>query len=537
MKKRFKRVLTLLLSLLVLFSLLAGCEKEEADVDETGSGNQTSEIVEGEQELERMKITYAAFTTGPHEKNSLVERKIEEMFPDIDIEFWGFERATWKDQLNTRVAGGDIPDIYQIPDFSNYHNQGLLAPIPLDKLEEFCPGYYQALQSCGQRVWIQCVMDGKLYRLPQVRSDTPTATDGWRSDWLENVGITKVPETIDEMEIAFRKFVEDDPDGNGKKDTYGFSARGKDGIWMAFSSIFAAHGVFPHMMAVQPDGTLKSGIITQQAKQALTVLQKWYKEGLLDAEFVTTDNKILTQKWANGKMGFIEGTWNRFIPGGPFYDALIAVNEDAEISMAPPVKGPEGKSGYFAWNNVGGDFGFGTQVGNDPEKMEKLLRLIEKFRMDVDFNIFVVYGEENVNYTRDPETNQFTFIPPYDMIENRGSMGTSSCWPAPMPEVWKQTQRSDLDELTKCARASTLKVDIDFNNWANDLVDWSEISEKREARDQVRDKWVINFIIGEKSMDEFDQFVKEWEDAGGALGDAMINDAFEAALEKLEEME
>ena len=45
----------------------------------------------------------------------------------------------------------------------------------------------------------------------------------WRKDWLEKVGIEKIPSTIEEFETAIRAFKEQDPDGNGKNDTFGFS--------------------------------------------------------------------------------------------------------------------------------------------------------------------------------------------------------------------------------------------------------------------------------------------------------------------------
>ena len=41
-------------------------------------------------------------------------------------------------------------------------------------------------------------------------------------DWLREVGIAEVPETLEEMYDALHEFRHDDPDGNGILDTYGF---------------------------------------------------------------------------------------------------------------------------------------------------------------------------------------------------------------------------------------------------------------------------------------------------------------------------
>ena len=43
----------------------------------------------------------------------------------------------------------------------------------------------------------------------------------YRQDWADKVGITKAPETIDEFYDMIYKFTYNDPDGNGKRDTFG----------------------------------------------------------------------------------------------------------------------------------------------------------------------------------------------------------------------------------------------------------------------------------------------------------------------------
>ncbi|MFD0717029.1 hypothetical protein [Paenibacillus sp. GCM10027626] len=44
---------------------------------------------------------------------------------------------------------------------------------------------------------------------------------GIRKDWLDNVGIDKLPETLDEYHEVLRRFTFNDPDQNGKNDMYG----------------------------------------------------------------------------------------------------------------------------------------------------------------------------------------------------------------------------------------------------------------------------------------------------------------------------
>ncbi|MBO1722884.1 sugar ABC transporter substrate-binding protein, partial [Extibacter sp. GGCC_0201] len=46
-----------------------------------------------------------------------------------------------------------------------------------------------------------------------------------RQDWLDNLGLY-MPTTAEELLDVMRAFTFDDPDGNGKDDTYGFTAAG-----------------------------------------------------------------------------------------------------------------------------------------------------------------------------------------------------------------------------------------------------------------------------------------------------------------------
>ena len=41
-----------------------------------------------------------------------------------------------------------------------------------------------------------------------------------RKDWLAKLGL-KEPQTVDDLYTIAKAFTEQDPDGNGKKDTYG----------------------------------------------------------------------------------------------------------------------------------------------------------------------------------------------------------------------------------------------------------------------------------------------------------------------------
>lgn len=78
--------------------------------------------------------------------------------------------------------------------------------------------------------WNVAVVDGKNYGIPRIYGEGGSPfLPAYNNEWLKNIGYDAPPTTLEELEDVLTKFRNDDPDQNGKKDTYGMSARGKDG--------------------------------------------------------------------------------------------------------------------------------------------------------------------------------------------------------------------------------------------------------------------------------------------------------------------
>lgn len=547
MRTLFNRLLIFMLVLSLVLILFTGCGGKEISSSNETSQEKTDKSTDSqpknkeETSKEKIKMTWAAWVLGPVDNNSYAEQKLEEVFSDVDFEFWAFERATWQDQINTRVAGGDIPDIIYRDSHGSvvdYAKQGVLAEVSIDLVKEYAPNVYKASLDYGEEVWLACNVDGINYGLPIMQpAQTRPFTNAWRKDWLDNVGITKVPETIEEFEEAFKKFVNEDPDGNGQKDTYGLSFRGKDSGSHMFMAIMGAYGVFPGQWMLQSDGSVKWGMTTDGAKQALTTLNRWYKEGIIDPEFVTTDNAILKQKWANGKIGYMTfGTWYRLIPGGEFYEALKAVDPNAEIIMGPAPKGPEGRYGYMNWGTITSSIAFGKHLEKEPQKLQTAIQIIDKIMSDKELYGNIKYGKEGEHWARNPEHNGVEPIAPYNDIQKTGTIGNNFFGSVVgIPEVQDFYARKDEHELYKYAISGNVKEGEDYFCWINLFVD-PEVSKQAADAGPLAIKWAIDFITGAKPIDQFDQFVKEWEEAGGKLLTEEANRAYQEGKAKIDQI-
>lgn len=94
-----------------------------------------------------------------------------------------------------------------------------------EDIEKYMPDRLKEIYDKYPQTFYPVTKDGKTYGL----ACAPVLTEGQvmviRQDWLDNLGL-KAPATLDEFEAVIRAFTEDDPDGNGKKDTYGFTYEG-----------------------------------------------------------------------------------------------------------------------------------------------------------------------------------------------------------------------------------------------------------------------------------------------------------------------
>jgi putative aldouronate transport system substrate-binding protein len=472
---------------------------------------------EDQEDGDRMEVTVARYVDGPVSENSYAEQYIENLFPDIDFQPIPLQRATWEQQLNIKVAGGDIPDVIfrtNIAGTKDYVKQGILAEVPYSSIKQYAPNLFQAMKDFGTVVFLSAYVDGKNYGVPIVNeTQTFPFTDGIRTDWMEAVGITDMPETVEDLGTIFKRFTENDPDGNGKDDTYGFSVRAKDSLELIFPNIWGAFGVLPGGWMKQPDNTVKYGATTDNLRGALEILNEWYEAGYMDPEFITTDWALLKEKWNNGLIGYIPcSTWYRLMPTGENYDQLKAVNPDAGIGMVPAVTGPEGSYGYLGWGKATGSWAFGIHLENNMDKMNKIISVIDKVSTDPEVHGNLYYGKEGEHWQRG-ESGAAEFIPPYNETQKRGPLGTFFHFvSAPPMSVQKQFWREDYDSLTQFARDRNFEPEKQYT-WLVQLS--TETNQLLVDLQPMYREWIVQFITGEKDLSsDWNAYIEEIMDAG-----------------------
>ncbi|WP_395027613.1 extracellular solute-binding protein, partial [Robinsoniella sp.] len=298
MTKR-KRILCFVLGLSMAAGLLSGCGGK-AD-SESASKSASESTAEGAsktnaEESTPMVLDLAIPWPEKYTEDQQVRKILEEKY-NVKFEY---HVSPGKEGVNLQIASGDTPDYmveFNITDYWHLVDQGVLAEVPVELIKKHAPKYSEWLEresGMGESVWENFMKDGKNYAMFNLWTlATNCSVTAYRQDLLEQAGIAKAPETIDEMETAFKAIKE-------KLNIPAFGAGDGGESMLGFGHIFGAFGTY--LCNYEEDGELKYGPIQPEAKQALEVLNRWYKAGYIDPEFIITKHEQMVEKFTNSEL-------------------------------------------------------------------------------------------------------------------------------------------------------------------------------------------------------------------------------------------
>lgn len=478
---------------------------------------------------EPMTISYVP-QAGPTDPDGFILKAVEEKF-NVKIDFWG------KQSANTLLGSGDIPDVFvmQVADLDNFAREGVLAEIPPEFIKEHAPYLYEVWTSVSPNMDLWKI-DGKNYFLPGLDPELGGASNPlvYRGDWLETLGFEKAPTNLEELEAFVYACAQKDPDQNGVNDTYGMSESG-------LRQVYGAFGFQPDQFCILDDGTVSYGGIQPQMKEALALISKWFKDGVISPLSTTGEFDIyMSTQFANGEVGCatdevlaFKGKTFEGARIGDTYAELAKQNPEAaeKLVYATPVSGPKGDHGVIGvtlphkWGLC-----IGKQVQDDPEKMARILELFEYYSNTVESWVFARFGQEGVHFNY----GDYTFsngktcrfpqsIDPYGNWSQIVAIGGGTVFDfftpmtsqAALPETaWIANEHPELIEAYQSGNvyydAMYIKPAI-WNDYSAELI-------------AMREMAYAQIITGEKDIDYFDTFVQEWLNNGGQeVLDAIAN--------------
>lgn len=211
-----------------------------------------------------------------------------------------------------------------------------------------------------------------------------------RQDWLNKLGL-KVPESYEEYVKVLRAFTNEDPDGNGKDDTYGVTAVGlltNSEPYVQYLPEFwqdAYPGIYQNQEGVYVDGFTEENMI-----KALDRLKAAYQEGLIDQEVLTNIASSCREKFYSGKAGVLTykaGDWY-----GILEDNTKMLSPEAELVAIPPIK---------EVGNYIKDLSFALAIPSNAPNPEGVFKYFIEALVDGGaVQELFTYGIEGVDYTK-----------------------------------------------------------------------------------------------------------------------------------------
>lgn len=232
------------------------------------------------------------------------------------------------EELNLMLASRDLPDIieYQWISFAGGPEKAIKDGYIIDLTDviaQEAPNYRNYLDQNPDIEKMVKTDGGKHYAFPFIRStELLTVSKGpiIRKDWLDDLGL-EVPETIEEWEVMLRRF----RDEKGAQAPLSYEFSGGLGGKFLVGAYGIANGFY------QENGSVKYGPIESGYKDFVTLMRRWYQEGLLDASFTNVDQASVESNILNGRTGATFGwggqsigTWMTHKKEGDSFDLVGA---------------------------------------------------------------------------------------------------------------------------------------------------------------------------------------------------------------------
>ena len=409
-----------------------------------------------------------------------IEDALRAQGTDLDIELVDLPSSGYADKLSVMLLSGDIPDLI-------YFQGGDAKMVEQGVLEDLGPMLADT-KYLKDALWPHNVERLKnypylLYVYP-VRGPQPVI----RKDWLEKTGL-KAPETVEDYVTLFKAIKDGDLDGNGVADSYGVTtADNTNELDSIFNQAFGITGTWMK----NAGGEWVQSRITSQEKDKIAFYASLREQGLYDPEYITTKFDVKEDKFYTGRAGVIFGSSGEVIDiyGGK----MRQVHPGTELVLLSPPKGPGGQ-GLSAVDVSKESRGFA--ISSISEHKAEVMKLLD-FMASPEGQMFDRLGFEGQEYTKDGDAYKVT-----DKIATwYARFMVAANWTPPV--VWQ----------SEAAQQSLATIQKDFKP-DNTFVWPADYAADLDATENVYRSWVYKFISGAAKMDQWDQYVAEWEAAGG----------------------
>ena len=296
MKQTLKKLVALLLVFALLIPVFAGGRKDTKST--AAASNEPVDI----------EIWYgaAASEAGPPPADWEVYKIVKDKL-NINLTLTALPSSQDDQNVKINAAGAAdaLPDLFMVDRdvWLKLVQQGLVAEV--DDMYPLMPTRTKTHYTAESKA--NTTVDGVSYGLADPGSLTKNEGLLIRKDWLDNLGLA-VPKTLDDLYNCMYAFTYNDPDGNGRNDTYGFGAflevsSVKEGLGNRFEPIMGAFGV-PGTWDLTKAGA-GLNLFKSEYFDAISFVKKMVDNGVIDPNWTAYKKDDFRAAWKQGKFGIM----------------------------------------------------------------------------------------------------------------------------------------------------------------------------------------------------------------------------------------
>ncbi len=494
-----KKIISLLLVMGLIVTSITGCGKKDGDSKGADATNPD----------EKVTLTYWIEFSPSQAIKSLNE---SEMYKELEkrtgvhIEFIHPAEGQAQEQFNIMINSNDMPDIIQ--DYGSAYpggvdkaiNDGAFIKLN-DLIDKYAPNF-KKLRESDKNIAQQTITDeGNIWGFPCIQTMDEPAWHGpeIRKDWLDELGL-KIPTTIDEWHTALKAFKE-------KKNVQAPLMMNKSGVDY-FGVFVGAYDIGPYFY--QKDGVVKYGPYEPEFKDYLTTMNKWYKEGLIDKDFATRDNKSKEAMITSGKAGVFMGPYGSV---DTYSAALKSADPKGQFAAAPYPSLKPGENVHYRevdYNNKG----YEAVITSSCKHPEEAVKWFD-YAYSPEGAMLYNYGIEDVSYKMVDGKPQFTDL----MTKNPDG----DYWT--IQEKYKRGIGPYLRDWAACPPFSPESQDC-MDTWSKAEYDYcipmtSMTAEENDKYSSVmteintfKGESILKFITGAEPLSKFDNYINQLKKMG-----------------------
>ncbi len=415
--KNAKKLVALLLSLALVLSLGAcggnggsstsseaspsSTTEESGAAAESGDESQAETAETGEFQLpivdEPTTLSYfvaddsnAAIMTTDWNDNEFYQEM--ERRTGVHLEFEMVSSADYQTNFNLMIASGNLADMIYVG--ASYYAEGVDAAIDdgyfldlTDLVDEYMPNYERIRTSDVQYELLSTTDSGRLGAVYELRQSKQGPWLGlWiRQDWLDDLNLD-TPVTFDDYHEVLTAFKNE----KGATAPLILNFSGSDG---EFGTMSGGLNVL-NSWQLDETGKVNFGPYMDAWKEYVTIMHQWYTEGLIDPDFMATDERTADMaKVVTGASGLFAALYT--MPS-----VYEAASEDPNMDLAPvnPPVMNEGDEGHIRLRDsyTSGN----TAISADSENWEVALRWLDYLYTD-EGALLANYGVEGDTFEFD----------------------------------------------------------------------------------------------------------------------------------------